>query len=337
MKSLHVLGWLTAGLFLAVSAGCHRGPAKTKVAFVTNNPESFWSIAEAGTKKAAAEENVEVLFEKPAQNDAALQKEKIDTVMSQGIKAIAVSVIAPDDQGPYLDEIAAKVPLLTQDNDAPNTKRKCYIGTDNYAAGKAVGKLVQEVMPDGGIVVLFVGDLKALNAQQRKQGVLDQLAGTKDAKGDTYGKYTLYRTYLDAPEGPQRAKENAVDAIAKLGNKNEPICMIGLWAYNPPAILSAVKDKGKEGKIKIVGFDEDPATLQGIADGSIHGTVVQQPFLFGYEAVKMMAALARGDNSKIPANGIRYIPHRVITKDGGKDRESVEKFRKELEELLPKK
>ncbi len=334
MKSLRVLGWLTAGVLLAVSAGCQRGPAKTKVAFVTNNPESFWSIAEAGTKKAAAEEDVEVLFQKPAQNDAALQKEKIDTVMSQGIKAIAVSVISPDDQGPYLDEIAAKVPLLTQDNDAPNTKRKCYIGTDNYLAGKAVGQLIQEVMPDGGIVVLFVGDLKALNAQLRKQGVLDQLAGVKDAKGDTYGKYTLYRTYLDQPEGPQSAKENAVDAITKLGNKSEPICMVGLWAYNPPAILSAVKDKGKEGKIKIVGFDEDPATLQGIAEGSVHGTVVQQPFLFGYEAVKMMAALARGDNSKVPANGIRYVPHRVITKDGGKDRMPVEKFRKELEDLL---
>src|SRR5262249_17335767 len=128
-----------------------------------------------------------------------------------------------------------------------------------------------------------------------------------------------------------------VDAIAKLDNKKQPICMVGLWAYNPPAILSAVKDKGKEGKIKIVGFDEDSATLQGIADGSVYATVVQQPFQFGYEAVKMMAALARGDNSKVPADGILYVPHRVITKDGGKDRVPVEKFRKELDQLLGKK
>jgi len=343
MKPLRVFGWLVAGLLLAASMGCNRGPAKTKVAFVSNNPESFWSIAEAGTRKAAAEEDVEVLFEKPAQNDAALQKEKIDIVMSRGIKALAVSVIDPDNQADYLNEIAEKVPLLTQDNDAPNTKRKCYIGTDNYVAGKAVGQLVQEVMPDGGLVVLFVGDLKALNARQRRQGVLDQLAGAKDAKGEEgddgekYGKYTVYRTYLDAPEGPQKAKENAVDAITKLENKKQSICMVGLWEYNPPAILSAVKDKGKEGKIKIVGFDENTATLQGIEDGSVYATVVQQPFQFGYESVKMMAAIARGDNSKVPADGIRYVPHRVITKEGGKDRVPVEKFRKELEELLGQK
>ena len=46
--------------------------------------------------------------------------------------------------------------------------------------------------------------------------------------------------------------------------------------------------------------------------------------MFGYESVKLMAALARGDNSKVPANGIRYVPHRVITKEGGKDRMAVE-------------
>ncbi len=77
--------------------------------------------------------------------------------------------------------------------------------------------------------------------------------------------------------------------------------------------------------------------MQGIADGSIYATVVQQPFVFGYESVKMMAALARGDSSKLPADGIRYVPHRVITKDGGKDRVPVEKFRRELEEMLAKK
>jgi ribose transport system substrate-binding protein len=333
MKPLRLFAGLAVGLALAVLPACQQGSGKIKVAFVSNNPESFWTIAEAGTKKAAAEEDVEVLFRKPAQNDAGLQKEIIDTVLGQGVKAIAVSVISPENQRAFLNEIAAKVPLITQDNDAPDTKRLCYIGTDNYEAGKGAGKLVKEALPDGGTVVLFVGDLAALNAQQRRQGVLDELAGTKDAKGDTYGKYKLFKTYTDQPEGPQKAKENAVDAITALQNEKD-VCMVGLWAYNPPAILSAVKDKGKVGRIKIVGFDEDTATLQGIAEGAIHGTIVQQPFLFGYESVKLMAALARGDKSKIPPGGIRYVPHMVVTKDGGKDRKAVGPFRDELEKLL---
>jgi len=342
MRSLRVLGCLTAGLLLAASAGCQRGSAKIKVAFVSNNNDSFWSIAEAGTKKAAAEEDVTMLFKMPTQGDAALQKEQIDIVLGQGVKALAVSVIDPENQRDYLNEIAEKVPLLTQDNDAPDTKRKCYIGTDNYLAGKEVGKLVKEAMPEGGTIVIFVGDIKPLNARQRRQGVLDELAGAKDATGKQYGKYRLYDTILDQPDGAAECKRKAIDALAtKELEKEKHIGLIGLWAYNPPMIRSAVLDKAKErldrGEIKIVGFDEDTATLQGIADGSIYATVVQQPFLFGYESVKMMAALARGDNSKVPANGIRYVPHRVITKEGGKDRVAVETFRKELESILGKK
>src|SRR5262249_48064302 len=181
---------------------------KPRVAFVSNNPEAFWNIAEAGAKKAAGEFNVELLFRKPSPGNAATQKEEIDTVLNQGVKAIAVSVIDPKNQAEYLDEIAGKVSLLTQDNDAPNSKRLAYIGTNNYEAGRAAGKLVKEALgEDGGTVVIFVGQLDALNARQRRQGVIDEIAGrkppedlndfTKSPDGETFGKFKLFaQTYL---------------------------------------------------------------------------------------------------------------------------------------------
>ncbi len=336
MKAISVFSCLAAGLLLA---GCQRGPAKIKVAFVSNNAEAFWSIAEAGTRKAAVEEDVEVLFRKPSQTDAAQQKEVIDSVLGLGIQALAVSVIDPENQAAYLNTLSRRVPLLTQDNDAPNSHRKCYIGTDNYLAGKAVGRLVKEALPDGGALAIFVGDTKPLNARQRRQGVLDELAGVKDASGQQYGNYRLIDTFTDSPDGPSECKRKAVDLLATAEARREKrLALVGLWAYNPPMLRSAVLDKAKDrlqrGEIKIIGFDEDSVTLQGVADGSIYATVVQQPFLFGYESVKMMAALARGDSSKIPADGMRIVPHRIITKEGGKDRVAVETFRRELAEML---
>jgi ribose transport system substrate-binding protein len=160
------------------------GDAKgIKVAFVSNNDDEFWTIAEAGTRKAAAELGVNVLFRRPKQGSAAAQKEIIDDLLNSGVQAIAISVLEPENQGEYLNQIAEKIPLITQDNDAPKSKRKCYIGTDNYEAGKAVGKLIKEVMPDGGKIGIFVGQPDPINARQRRQGVLDELAGEKDAKG----------------------------------------------------------------------------------------------------------------------------------------------------------
>ena len=103
---------------------------------------------------------------------------------------------------------------------------------------------------------------------------------------------------------------------------------MGLWSYNGPAILSAVKDANKQGQVPIVCFDEEEDTLQGIADGAIHATVVQQPYEFGYQSVRILAALARGDKSVIPADKIFNIPVKIITKD------NVQQFRDNLKSLL---
>jgi ribose transport system substrate-binding protein len=155
-----------------------------RVAFVTNNPAEFWLIAEAGARKAAAEFGVELLFRRPDKGDAASQKEKIEAALNDGAKAIAVSVVDPENQKTYLDQIAGRAVLVTVDNDAPNSRRKFYIGTDNIAAGKEVGKLVKEVLPDGGTIAIFVGQPDPINARQRRQGVLDELAGKDNAQGE---------------------------------------------------------------------------------------------------------------------------------------------------------
>src|SRR5260370_14303152 len=102
MRLLRVLGLTALGVALALLPACSGGSGKTKVAFVSNNPESFWTIAEAGAKKAEAEEGVDLLFRRPAQNDAALQREVIDAVINQGAKAVAVSVIDPKNQNEYM-------------------------------------------------------------------------------------------------------------------------------------------------------------------------------------------------------------------------------------------
>jgi ribose transport system substrate-binding protein len=89
--------------------------------------------------------------------------------------------------------------------------------------------------------------------------------------------------------------------------------LVGLWSYNGPAILSGVRDSGKLGQVKIICFDEEPATLAGVKAGEIVGTIVQQPFQFGYESVKLLVQLAKGDRSGVPAEKQIFIPVRAIT------------------------
>lgn len=307
---------VAAALVLAAVPACNRGPAKPKVAVVTNCTANFWSIAEAGAKKAAAEHDVDLTFRQPETLDVAKQKQIIDTIVQQGPSGIAVSVINPDEQTPDLKRIAGKMNLLTMDNDADQTGRLAYIGIDNYEAGKAVGRMVKQAAPNGGTLLLFIGGTTSANAKARIGGVLDELAGAKDAKGPKYGNFTLHKNEPITDSGDEtKALENARTELDKL--KDVPnLVAVGLYAYNPKAILSAAEKSALLGKITIVGFDEDDVTLKGIESGQIVGTVVQDPFNYGYQSVSILAALAKGDKSKLPT---QMIPYRVVTKDGGPD------------------
>lgn len=138
------------------------------------------------------------------------------------------------------------------------------------------------------------------------------------------GKYTILGIQTDAKDHA-KAKSNAEDTIT---NDPDIRCMVGLWAYNPPAILQAVKGAGKDDQIAIIGFDEDPETLAAIADGQIHGTIVQQPFLFGYRSVEMLGAKARGQTVDIPPEKLIYVPHTVVKADNVADfKTKIEKMR----------
>lgn len=289
-----------------------------KLAFVTNNASDFWTIAQKGVEKADKElDNVTVEFKLPGSGAVDEQKRIIDDLLSKGTNGIAISPIDPDNQTQFINETAKKALVITQDSDAPNSDRSVYIGTDNVAAGKQAGELLKEALPNGGKIMVFVGKTDARNAKERLQGIKDAIQGTKieiiDVRTD------------DAD--PARAKQNAADTLVKYADIS---ALVGLWSYNGPAILSAVKEADKIGKVKIVTFDEETDVLNGVKDGSIVGTVVQQPFEFGYQSVIAMNKILSGDKSVIPANKQVIVPTLVIKKDG------VEAFQTKLKELRGK-
>src|SRR3954462_13557806 len=136
---------------------CNRGGGGSgsgqnfKLAFVTNNASDFWTIARKGVEQADNElANVSVEFKIPADGTAAEQKRIIDDLLAKGVQGIAISPVDPENQTQYINELAKQVVVITQDSDAPQSDRTCYIGTDNVAAGRQAGELIKEALPNGG-------------------------------------------------------------------------------------------------------------------------------------------------------------------------------------------
>ena len=327
-KSTRLISALVCTLLLSLAlAGCRPAPntgggagvagggAKHKLAFVTNNASDFWIIARKGTEKAAADiPNIEVEFRIPSDGTAAEQQRVVDDLLAKGIHGIAISPVDPANQTPMLNRAASQTLVVTQDSDAPNSNRECYIGTDNVEAGRQAGQLVKEALPQGGNIMVFVGVLDAANAQQRYQGLKEALEGSNvkiiDVRTDNTDRV--------------RAKSNASDTLV---NNPDIAGMVGLWSYNGPAILAAVKEANKVDKVKIVAFDEEDETLSGIKEGAIYATVVQQPFEFGYRSMEMMAKILNGDRSQVPASKQIFVPTIAVK------RADVEEFTKKINTL----
>jgi ribose transport system substrate-binding protein len=307
---------------LCVSAGCSQpaasrgGTSKTiRLAFVTNNSADFWTIARRGVEKADSElADVETEFRLTSDGTAAEQQRIVDDLLTKGVAGIAISPVDPANQVAMIDSAAKQAIVFTQDSDAPHSQRTLYIGTDNVAAGRQAGQLIRDAIPSGGNVMLFVGKLDAQNARERVQGIRDALAGANirilDVRTDDVDDV--------------RAKANAADTLVRYPDVKG---LVGLWSYNGPAILNAVREAGKLGKVKIIAFDEADETLAGISAGAIEATVVQQPYEFGYQAIQKMAQVARGDRSFIPASKQIIVPTIVV------NRGTVEAFTKRVNEL----
>ena len=295
--------------------------ANPTIAYVTNGIDPFWDLCAGGVREAEAEFGVKCEIHMPARG-LTDQKSIMETLLAKGIKGMAVSPIDAENQTPFLNDAAKWTVLITHDADAPKSDRLLYIGTDNYKAGRALGQLVKAAIPDGGEVMIFVGRLEQLNARQRRQGVIDELLErphqtlgqvkfdevAKVFKGD---KYTVLDTRTDNFV-MDTAKSNAEDAITK---HPKLACMVGLFAYNPPRCLQAIKEAGKVGQIKVCGFDEADELLQAIKDGNAHGTISQQPWKYGYHSVRVLKSLIDGDTSVIPENKFIDVGYRVITKE----------------------
>jgi ribose transport system substrate-binding protein len=315
MKNIALAG---AAVALALSVGVAHAADKKTLVFVANGASDFWKAAEAGVKKANSElPDYDMQFKYPSQSAAAIQQRLLDDLVAAGVSGIMVSAVDPKTETEALSKVAKQTLLLTTDSDAPKSGRVAYIGSSNVAAGKQVGEILKKALPDGGKCMAFVGLPGADNARERIEGIKDVIKGTKieivDVRADDIDQ--------------ARAKRNVEDTLTAHPEVN---CMLGIYSYNIPQIYQALKEAGQLGKITVTGFDDDPITLGGIKEGTVVGTVVQQPYLWGYEGMKDMAKILGGDKSFIPADGLIIIPTKVV------DKTNVDEYAKELAKMQGK-
>ncbi|HUA66533.1 MAG TPA: substrate-binding domain-containing protein [Alphaproteobacteria bacterium] len=301
MKTIYLL--ILALCAVALFPGCEKSTAQKplRLIFIGGTPDNYWSVVRLGCDFATRQlGDVDLDFRFLENGTPATQQELLSSLVTNGADGIVISPIDPQTQTDFLNTLATNTLLVCADSDAEKSQRRCYIGTDNVAAGRQAAELLKAALPQGGKIVLFAGYPNAENTQDRADGLQKGLIGSNIRITDTMWDGTASEV----------SQKNAEDALAKHPDLMGMVCLNG---YQGPAILTAVRQAGKAGQVKIVCFEDYDKTMVGIAAGDIYGTIVQNPLKIGYQTILRMDKYLRGDKTQFD-NGKILIPSQAITK-----------------------
>jgi len=266
---------------------------KRRVVFVVNTDDPFWDACREGLKEGErhfklAESSLSASMEVP---DGSIkgQIDRLRQLSSQSdLAGLALSAISADNPSiaEELDKFRKKgVHVITVDGDLLRTKfrknRKYYIGTDNETAGEILGKAAAGILAsrskNAGGYVQFAGYTDNDNARSRMDGF-------KKGVGAAFNEKDRVSDETDRT----RAQENVRNALS---NHRDLVALVGIWAYNAPAIARTVESAGVKKDITVVTFDAQEAAIQEMEKGNIDAMLVQNPFDMGFQAVRLLSAM----------------------------------------------
>jgi ribose transport system substrate-binding protein len=268
-------------VLLPMVAGCSRHSKKEHYYLVTNSTKhAYWQSAQAGFAKAAAEYGVTAEMVGPADFNPQSEVAEFRSAVSRKPAGILVSVANEDLLRPEIDSaVAAGIPVITIDSDAPNSHRLYFIGTNNRLAGRLGGARVAGQLNGKGNVVFFTIAGQP-NLEERLNGYKDAFQGSPaikivdvfDMKGDSGIAMDKAREYL------ARTGNDKIDAF---------VCLESTSAKD---VAEAIKRAGALGRL-LVGMDVDIDTLHLVADGTVDSTISQKPYTMAYLGLKALDSL----------------------------------------------
>ena len=280
-RILKVLLFVITVVIFGFSWGC--GKEEIHYGVLGKSVGPYWNVVRKGAEDAGKELGVKVTVFMPQKEDIPQQIETVETWISMGFKGMAVAPSDPEALvSPVNSAMKKGIPIITIDTDSPNSERICYIGTDNYTAGRAAGKEMAEILNGKGKVAIATGSLTAMNSLERMRGFEDAIK--------EYPEIVIVKPILCDNEETSKAVELAETALLNNPDLN---AFFGVYAFNGPSAAKAVKAAGKKGEVHIVSFDVTDEHLYLINEGVIDATIAQKQYLMGYEGVKIIHNMSK--------------------------------------------
>ncbi len=298
---------LALGLATSVQAAAAQ---KTIYVIVKVLGNQYWSIVEAGAKKAGEDLNCNVVIigtaaESEIEKQVALLQDAV-TSQADGI------VIAPLDRKamatPISEQFKSGIPIILIDSSADTEDYSAAYLTNNFEAGKLAAETL-------------AAKLKAANTPEDKEGVIAITIGSTGSQA-IIDRNAGFKEYWDANAPANwkvlwdEVKVNDGDAAKALAFGQDFITaypnLIALFAPNNGSTVGFVKALEESGRtdIAMVGFDFS-AEMEGIVRNPDYNvaTILQRQYFMGYDGVAKALELANGGTvtEKVVDTGVMVV------------------------------
>jgi ribose transport system substrate-binding protein len=270
---------------LLLAAACKQERKKVVAVIPKGTSHIFWLTVQAGALAAGDDFNLEILWNGPAQEtEYSRQVQIVDSMVSRRVDGI---VVAAADRKALVQSVERAtqtgIPVTVFDSGLDSENYMSYVATDNYGAGQLGGRELGRVLGGKGKVAILMHVPGSVSTTDRERGFEDVIAKEYPAieiVARQFGMSDRSRSLA--------AAENILAAQPDLDGffcSTEPSCT---------GLALALKGRGLNAKIKVVGFDSNEVMIEDLRNGTYNALVVQDPFRIGYEAVKTIATKLTG-------------------------------------------
>jgi ribose transport system substrate-binding protein len=304
-------------IWALVSCGSAHDSDEYFVFVAANLQVPYWQSAGAGFSRAAAQMKVRSDYLGPNTYDPKAERDAITQAVQQKATGILLAVTDPALLRDGIDKaIAAGIPVVTIDSDAPDSKRLFFIGTNNYQVGLTGGqRLAQELKGKGNVVVFTMPD---------QHNMQDRLRGYRDALEHTGIKITRV---VDIQGDPRIAFDTTTQIIGK--EKDQVDAFICLEAQSGKEVAGVLNSYKVTGKV-VMAMDTDPETLDWIKKGGIAATIAQKPYTMAFVGMQMLDNLYHHKPASLDTDwskdSFAPIPSFVDTGSALIDKSNVDSF-----------
>ena len=300
---------LTAGLSLAASLFGTTAVAQDnmRIALVVKALGiGFFEAAAEGAEEAAKElGGVEIIYTGPTDTTAEGQIEVINSLIAQGVDAIAVSANDTDALVPTLKKAMQRgITVISWDSGVAEEGRQMHLNpSSNALIGNMIIKLAADHLPDGGDVAVLSATTTSTNQNiwiEEMTKVMGNYPGI-NVVGTVYGDDLADKSYREATGLMQSYPD--LDAI------------IAPTSVGIVAAAQAVVDAGKVGQVNVTGLGLPSEMAGAIENGASQSFAIWNPIDLGYSAAMIAHALASGAATAEPGAEISIGRVGTITLD----------------------